>query len=537
MATNLGRYSNADAFTAHLGRINLTDRQIQHLTDDEFTTMKDMVDFFQFSDIKEITKYFDDVNKTYGNSSRRETRVRFSPKAIVKITGVVWYFVHSVYSFHTVPDIATITNEQAIELGRLARELHDPNPSSDDKKSEDEVTLPTLKGAANWIDFRDKITIKISKMRNRRGISLEYLIDDTERAVRRSNAAYIQVPALDLSVNDVFKTKMIHFGPTYKLDNKKLWSLLENTLINTNPYNHISSFESSEDGRKAWFALKGYYEGEDFVQRSQDQAMNTLSNTVYRGETRFFKFEDYINSHLGAHKKLKQIGYNDGKGMDESTKIHHFKQNILPAADLENAISLARSKEKEKFSDYVTFLSTEVDFKVSRRKHLQKSGKDRNVSQLNDDRNARNNSSKFNEDNKRQMLYKTVEGKKLESRRYPRSEFSKLSKAQRDAVVSLNREKRRKYGSSNNSSVTTKNSSNIGDAKAAINSLRTDLGSFGDAIVAKVTQKVSEKPPEEVTLSSSIQSSCPPSAQSRQAAPSGSVGEFISNSRKRNQSS
>ena len=89
--------------------------------------------------------------------------------------------------------------------------------------------------------------------------------------------------------------------------------MLENVLINSNPYNHIAQYESAKDGCKAWFALKAYYEGEDFIQRAQDQAMSTLSNTVYRGESRFFKFEDYINAPLTAHKKLKQIKYNDGK--------------------------------------------------------------------------------------------------------------------------------------------------------------------------------------------------------------------------------
>ena len=66
--------------------------------------------------------------------------------------------------------------------------------------------------------------------------------------------------------------------------------------------------------------------------------------------------------------------------MDESTKIHHFKSNILPQADLENAIALARSKETTDFSTYATFLSTEVDFKNSRKKQITRTAKDRNVS-------------------------------------------------------------------------------------------------------------------------------------------------------------
>ena len=536
MATILARYNTAASFQELLTRIGVSDRQQQHLTDDEFTTMKSVVEFFQFSDIKEITTYFEDVNKTYGNASRREARVRFPPRVIAKISGVIWYFVHCVYSLHTIPDVALITLDQSMELGRMAREGLDSDPASDDAKSnkEDEVSLPKLKGAANWIDFRDKFVIKIEKIKNRRGISFKYLLDETVREVTRANADYLTVPTLDLSTADLFLTRTIHFGPTYKQDNKKLWFLLANVLVNTSPYNHIAPFESTQNGRKGWLALKNYFEGEDFIQRSQDQAMGTLSNTVYRGETKFFKFEDYINSHLNAHKKLKQIGYNDGRGMDESTKIHHFKQNILPSADLENSISLARSKEKGTFSEYVTYLSTEVDFKTSRRKHLQKTGRDRNVSQVQENKGSRTQQNKYSDSSKSQMIYKTVEGKRLESRRYSRAEFSKLSKAQRDAVIQLNREKRgNRSGTARSSSSVTSSNKEQSETKAAINSLITDLGSFGDAIVAKVSQKVSDKPPEEVTLSSGLQSASGSTNAARQTASSGSVGEFIANSRKR----
>ena len=42
-----------------------------------------------------------------------------------------------------------------------------------------------------------------------------------------------------------------------------------------------------------------------------------------------FKFKDYINKHLNAHKELLEIGYNNGNGVDEATKIYYFKSNIL----------------------------------------------------------------------------------------------------------------------------------------------------------------------------------------------------------------
>ena len=120
--------------------------------------------------------------------------------------------------------------------------------------------------------------------------------------------------------------------------------------------------------------------------------------------------------------------------MDESAKIHHFKQNILPSAELETALAIGRSKEKDSFSAYYTFLSTEVDFKVSRRKQLVKLGKDRNVSSFE----SNNDKAGKNKPKLDPVLYETCEGKKLESKVYSKQEFSRLSKNQRAVVIKLN---------------------------------------------------------------------------------------------------
>ena len=236
--------------------------------------------------------------------------------------------------------------KKATDLGMQLEEVTDP--TREDKTgsaTDDDITLPKLKGGNTWIDFRDKIILKISRMQNRRLISLEYLIYERDRPVIRSTANLIIVPEIDLSDAEVFKAHAVHFGSTYKIDNRRFWDLLESTLVNTSAYNHISPFERKKDGRKGWFSLKRDFEGEDYTRRSQNQAMYTLSNIFYRGDSRSFRFEDYINSHLNAHKRLLQIGFNDGRGLDESTKIHYFKQNILPSADLETALMLARVNE------------------------------------------------------------------------------------------------------------------------------------------------------------------------------------------------
>ena len=524
MADNNTRYNEAASLETMLDGLGVRPQERNHLVRDGFTTMKELTDYFQYSSVAEIEKYFKDVNKTFGSLPRAQDRVYFTPKLIKLIVAAIWYFVHCVHSFHIMPNIVMVTLQKATDLNDICSQLYSSSNQADSNENEDdEVTLPKLKGSTNWIDFRDKFLIKLSKLKNKRLISLSYLIDESPRRVGHANANYVELGEVDFNLPDLFLTEPVHFGPVYKTDNKRLWSLLEDSLVNTTPYNHIAPFERSRDGRRAWISLKGYFEGEDFVQRTQDQAMSTLSNTYYRGETKNFKFEDYTNAHLNAHKKLLQIGYNGEAGMDDATKIHHFKTNILPSAELENAISLARVKERDSFTAYVAFLSTEVDFKNARRKQMVKTGKDRNVSAVkggSDSSKRRSNQSKKRNNKLGPVLYETVGGKRIESKMYSRAEFAQFTKEQKDAVVRLNRE-RRNRGSKDGSS-----RQNV----SATNTLRDEMISIGDAIVAGVSRAVTEKGDDVTTLAS------PPAinqGSTRPSASSGSVGEFIANLRKR----
>ena len=63
--------------------------------------------------------------------------------------------------------------------------------------------------------------------------------------------------------------------------------------------------------------------------------MDKVKNTFSCGETKHFKFEDFVNAHVKALKHLLDIQCNNGLGMDGATKVHHFKARILPSADLE----------------------------------------------------------------------------------------------------------------------------------------------------------------------------------------------------------
>ena len=159
--------------------------------------------------------------------------------------------------------------------------------------------------------------------------------------------------------------------------------------------------------------------------------MDKLKSTKYYGDTKYFNFEKYINAHVKAHKQLLDIKYNDGKGLDDETKIFYFKEGIEPRADLETALTLGRTKESGTFSEYVIFMSTEVDSKNRRKKQTSKNEK--RVSQV---KKSGNNSKKSNSTDLGPILHEIVDGKRMENKHYPKNDFAALTPNQRKSSCS-----------------------------------------------------------------------------------------------------
>jgi len=115
-------------------------------------------------------------------------------------------------------------------------------------------------------------------------------------------------------------------------------------LINITAYNHISDSAGTKDGRKVFFLLCTYSEGEDYIQRNIQNAFDKLSNTYYKGEHSRHKFEKFVVTHLEAHCLLFESKYNNGLGIDNATKIQHFQSGIKIDTEVEYALTTARIK-------------------------------------------------------------------------------------------------------------------------------------------------------------------------------------------------
>ncbi len=101
--------------------------------------------------------------------------------------------------------------------------------------------------------------------------------------------------------------------------------------------------------------------------------MTKLCTLHYRSETQRFGFEQFIEIQKEAYKRLRDVGYNNGLGVDEATKCSNLKTMILGDAQLETALSIARTRGlfNGAFDDLVHFLKAEIDEMILRKKQLR----------------------------------------------------------------------------------------------------------------------------------------------------------------------
>ena len=204
---------------------------------------------------------------------------------------------------------------------------------------QDDVKIPQFKGHSNWIEFKQKLILKISLIKSATGFTLDYIVDTTEREHKSAWSRKGEVEEYDPSNLESMKTKFIFFGEAFKKDNTQCWKILELNLLDTPGYNHIIAYETMCDGRNTYLSLVNFYEGEDFTTRLVDQAFGNLQAARYRGETTKFKFENFVNIHLKAHKMLVEAKYGTpGLGLDDAIKKQYLKQGITEEAGLVAAL-------------------------------------------------------------------------------------------------------------------------------------------------------------------------------------------------------
>jgi len=431
-----------------LARIGVTRGAINHLLSDDLDTMEVLVTQYK-DDINDFHSYLKATNKSLLNAN---PPVRFSPVVMDRILAVVHHYIQSVTCFHTIPDINLINRQEAMRMidpYRLYCQFKD-----DDVDEEILIDLPDLKGHENWITFRDKFLSNLMNTPGSNGTPLLYTVDQNARTITRANQALVEVDRISLESWDFYHENMVHFGTHYKRDNAKVWQLLKKSLLGTQPYHHIDHCARAENGRRAWEALRAYYEGEDNVNKTIQECLTRVRTMYYKGETPRFNFERFIDKQKECYKLLRDVGYNNGLGVDDASKCSNLKQMILPEAQLETALSMARTQGlfNGPFDDLIHFLKAEIDEITLRRSQLR-ANRSHRVSSVSTSRtsNGRNNRGRGGRGRGRQQNYgnrnrniltRMVDGRQVHSGNYTPEEYRRLTPSQREAVKALRRQAR-----------------------------------------------------------------------------------------------
>ena len=116
---------------------------------------------------------------------------------------------------------------------------------------------------------------------------------------------------------------------------------------------------------------------------------------------------------------------------------------------------------------------------------------------------------------------KMVDGKRVESKKYPRDEWLKLTQNQKNAVMELYAQSKGRKTNNN------KNTRNSVDIKSVQSSMKQDLIDVGDAIVSKIVRFEAEDSEKDEKDDAST------SKTTKRKVKSGGIGEFLSKRGKR----
>ena len=531
------KYGNEDNFVELLERIGVSATARRKLVDDDFDSMRSLVSNYS-NDVDSFATYLKGLNKTFGTGNRGNT-VRFSPVVIKRLSAILFYFVQSVGCLHTIPDIDGIDVElctnlvQVYEGYKKKREV--------DGEEDTIIELPELKGHSNWTTYRDKFESNLSNMIGSRNIPLSYVIDESERPRITRATAFLEVAVMDLSDDSFFAAHTTHHGPSYTEDNSKVWMLIKKSLLGHQPYHHIDEYERGRDGRGAWLTLKAYYEGEDFVNKTIQENLTKLRTLHYRGETQRFGFEQFIELQKECYKRLRDVGYNNGAGVDEATKCSNLKTMILGDAQLETALSIARTRGlfNGTFDDLVHFLKAEVDELILRKKQLRsvaprgsrissitaQSAGGRGRGRGGRGRGGRGRGRGRGRGYRRPRTYLTrmVQGKEISNGNYSSAEFAELTREQKDMVRQLRRE---------GEAMAATNQDAMSIKSMVTQAVNEKLEAAVVCGVANATAENTDNSPSggiDDSVGGGSDFSTIQSAGTRRKAQSGNVGDFLSN--------
>ena len=260
---------------------------------------------------------------------------------------------------------------------------------------------------SDWAKTKERILNHFTEVYGEDGIPLAYLLRDDSEVEPEADDPHDGYN--DDHISELI-TRAPHTGSTFRADNRTLLRLLKKICEDTPAYEYISKYKA--DGRQAWEDLLDVYLGPQHTQNQAAIYEAKLQQATYSGETSRFNFDKYADIHKRCHTRLDGLEDYDYKGMDEGTKIRHLL-NGIKTEKLKTVVELVRGNP-----EFATF-----DSVVRRIKDT--------VLTLEPTKTPTRTIAAVGKD-----AYAGVEpDMSIEDKYYPRSEFHKLTDAQKKGLL------------------------------------------------------------------------------------------------------
>ena len=124
--------------------------------------------------------------------------------------------------------------------------------------------------------------------------------------------------------------------PWARHDNMLLWDILKKFFEPTNVFVHAKTAQRTRNGRVGLFSIKRSMYGNQMLDSRNEGARAELAKLVYYGDTRNWKYADFIAKHKEIHATIESLvphAYNDLTGREKVTSLLNGMQ-ATPAAHI-----------------------------------------------------------------------------------------------------------------------------------------------------------------------------------------------------------
>lgn len=352
---NKNRIMAMNAMRTALQRLGFTVPAAHAITDDQGMDSLDELRILEDSDVENLCKV---VRRPGGTVPGADADAPAVPNPGISVSlraennlklAAFWLRHRWRISRATAPQDVTIANIRSVLQLRNTEDSY-----------KHEETLPMI-NARDWPKTMDAITEYLRTRLGERMIPLAYVIrDDVEVIASVDDPPTNYDSPIDEMIRRAPHGMMNNVGewipdPVFIANREKVWDIIAQITRDQPCWTYVKPAQRTRDGRAAFLGLYNHFLGPNNVDNMASKAEKTLEATTYKGESRRWNFERYVNLQMQQHSILEGLVAHGYAGIDERSKVRHLLAGIK--TDKLDAIKtriMSDTKYRNSFDDSVT---------------------------------------------------------------------------------------------------------------------------------------------------------------------------------------